>query len=130
MEGRRTAGYSGDVSRLGFFLVCSSHIQEVTLPHSPRTVVFLNSETLCLGYTPTDYVLFSLRTRTAIDIATPVPVTSSTSSMAIGALSGWGGYMTLGLGAKQKPCVLKVTDTEVLIAKDSELNSPALSFLY
>lgn len=43
--------------------------------------------------------------------------------MGKGALSGLGGYMTLGLGAKVKPCAVNVGDSEVLIAKDSELHS-------
>lgn len=39
----------------------------------------------------------------------------------MGALSGLGGYMTLGLGAKTiKPCALRIKDNEVLIAKDRE----------
>ena len=40
--------------------------------------------------------------------------------MGMGALSGLGGYMTLGLGAKAKPNVANVNDNEALIAKDSK----------
>ena len=34
----------------------------------------------------------------------------------------------MGLGAKQKPCVLRVTDTEILLAKESE--STQYSFIF
>ena len=40
--------------------------------------------------------------------------------MGMGALSGLGGYMTLGLGAKAKPNVVNVNDNEALVAKDSK----------
>ena len=36
----------------------------------------------------------------------------------MGALSGLTGYMTLGLGAKAKPCVATINESEVLITKD------------
>ncbi len=36
------------------------------------------------------------------------------------ALSGLTGYMTLGLGAKAKPAVTQVTQSEILLAKDGE----------
>lgn len=52
------------------------------------------------------------------------PNTNSASvaglGMGMGALSGLGGYMTLGLGAKAKPSILKVNEGEVLIPRDSE----------
>lgn len=55
---------------------------------------------------------------TATDVSIPVPaVTASTSAM--GALTGLTGYMKLGLGAKVKPGVVKITDSEVLVTKDS-----------
>lgn len=56
------------------------------------------------------------------ELAIPIsPTTSGTgiSNMGMGALSGLGGYMTLGLGAKQKPCLVQISETEVLVAKDS-----------
>lgn len=55
------------------------------------------------------------------EIAMPIsPATSGTaiSTMGMGALTGLGGYM--GLGAKQKPCLVQISDSEVLISKDSE----------
>jgi hypothetical protein len=55
----------------------------------------------------------------ATEISTPLPVTTSTTAM--GALTGLTGYMTLGLGAKAlKPAVVTVNESETLIAKDSE----------
>ena len=62
--------------------------------------------------------MFSMRTMTATDIVTPLPITGSGTAM--NALTGLTGYMTLGLGAKAKPAVVKITDQEVLIAKDGE----------
>ncbi|KAL4243247.1 Vam6/VPS39/TRAP1 family protein [Abortiporus biennis] len=100
----------------------AQEVQEAALPHSPRTVTFLNNDTVCFGYTPTDYVLFSLKARTTTEITTPVPTTTSTGSMGMGmgaAFTGLSGYMTLGLGAKQKPNVVKANDKELLIAKDN-----------
>ncbi|KAI0635691.1 hypothetical protein C8Q77DRAFT_1277165 [Trametes polyzona] len=97
-------------------------VQEITLAHSPRAMVFVSSEVLCWGHTPTDYSLTSLRTSTTVDVTTPIPTASSSGSigtMGMGALSGLGGYMTLGLGAKAKPCVVGLNDDEALIAKDN-----------
>lgn len=97
--------------------------QEFTLAHSPRAMVFVNGETLCWGHTPTDYAVTSLTTSTTVDVSTPIPTATSTGSvggMGMGALSGLGSYMTLGLGAKAKPCVVSLNESEALIAKDSE----------
>lgn len=83
----------------------------------------MNGETLCWGHTPTDYCVTSLKTSITVDVTTPIAtVTSggSISTMGMGAFSGLGGYMTLGLGAKAKPNVSNVNDNEALIAKDSE----------
>lgn len=82
---------------------------------------FIDSESICLGYSPTDYVVYSLKTRTTIDVTTSNHgPTSSTSigGMSKGALSGLGGY--IGLGAKAKPWCLRVSDSEGFIAKESE----------
>ena len=35
-------------------------------------------------------------------------------------LGGLGGYMTLGLAAKDKPCVASVGEGEIIVAKDSQ----------
>ncbi|KAI0749549.1 vacuolar sorting protein 39 domain 2-domain-containing protein [Daedaleopsis nitida] len=96
-------------------------VQEiVNLAHSPRAITFMNGETLCWGHTPTDYCLTSLKTSATVDVITPVPTTTSLGSgMGMGALSGLGGYMTLGLGAKAKPNVIHVSENEALIAKDN-----------
>jgi hypothetical protein len=37
----------------------------------------------------------------------------------MGAFTGLGGYMSLGLGSKLKPCITNVGDAEVLVPKDS-----------
>ncbi|KAI0303616.1 CNH domain-containing protein [Multifurca ochricompacta] len=97
-------------------------IKEAPLPHSARTIAFLNPEVVCLAY-ETDHVLFSLDTMSTIEIAS-APTTSksgaSIGAVGMGAFTGLGGYMTLGLGAKLRPCVTNVSDAEVLIAKDNE----------
>ncbi|OJT15140.1 Vam6/Vps39-like protein [Trametes pubescens] len=83
---------------------------------------FMNNEVLCWGHTPTDYALTSLTTSVTVDASTPIPTTSSSGSignMGIGALSGLGGYMTLGLVAKAKPNVIGLNESEALIAKDN-----------
>ena len=82
----------------------------------------MNGETLCWGHTPTDYCVTSLKTSITVDVTTPIAtVTSggSISTMGMGAFSGLGGYMTLGLGAKAKPMLLKMENDEVLIPHDS-----------
>ncbi|TFK35543.1 hypothetical protein BDQ12DRAFT_634973 [Crucibulum laeve] len=92
-------------------------VKEAPLPHSPRAIAFLGPDTACFAY-PTDYAMFSIPAMTAVDFTTPLPVTASTTAM--GALSGLTGYMTLGLGAKAKPSLLQVSDSEALIIKDNE----------
>ncbi|KAG5644651.1 hypothetical protein DXG03_008033 [Asterophora parasitica] len=94
--------------------------KETPLPHSARVISFLDHDTVCFAYSPTDYAMFSISTMTAVDITTPLPVTISASATAMGAFTGLTGYMTLGLGAKPKPASVRVSDTEALIAKDSE----------
>ena len=59
-------------------------------------------------------------TETALPNANNVTVTGLGMGMGMGALTGLGGYMTLGLGAKEKkPAIVKING-EVLIPKDSE----------
>ncbi len=87
----------------------------------------MDGETLCWGHTPTDYCVTALKTSITVDVTTPIATVtsgSSISTMGIGAFSGLGGYMTLGLGVKAKPNVSNVNDNEALIAKDSESHSP------
>ncbi|KAF9560733.1 hypothetical protein CPC08DRAFT_636245 [Agrocybe pediades] len=93
-------------------------VKEAPLPHSARTIVFLDKDTVCFAYSPTEYAIFSLQTMTATDIVTPLPVASSVTAM--NALTGLTGYMTLGLGTKAKPALAQVGPSEVLIAKDGE----------
>ncbi|THH21289.1 hypothetical protein EW146_g228 [Bondarzewia mesenterica] len=97
-------------------------VKEAPLPHSARTITFLNNHVMCLAYSPTDYILFSLETMSTTEVTTPPTASLSAtniSNMGMGALSGLGGYMTLGLGAKSKPCTVSVGESEVLIAKDN-----------
>jgi hypothetical protein len=96
--------------------------QELTLPHTPRAIAFPSSSVACLAYTLTENVLLSLETMTLSELALPTASSVSVASlgMGMGALSGLGGYMTLGLGAKAKPSVVKINEGEVLIPKDSE----------
>ncbi|KAI0690617.1 hypothetical protein BC835DRAFT_1363553 [Cytidiella melzeri] len=93
---------------------------ETTLPHSARIMSFIDGQTICLGYSPTDYVLYSLKTRTTLDVVAPsVGPAASTSvgGMSKGALSGLGGY--IGLGAKSKPSCFRLDDNEVFIAREN-----------
>ena len=92
--------------------------QEALLPHSARVIVFLNKNTACFAYSPTEYAIFSIPTMSAMEIVTPLPVTGSGTAM--NALTGLTGYMTLGLGAKAKPTVVQVGDSEILVGKDSK----------
>ncbi|EMD34098.1 hypothetical protein CERSUDRAFT_141580 [Gelatoporia subvermispora B] len=96
-------------------------VQEALLPHSPRAMVFIDSEHICFGYSPTEYAVFSLKTSVTTDVVTPLPTAPSSgiTNMGMGALSGLGGYMTLGLGAKPKPCVVNSNESEALVAKDN-----------
>ena len=100
--------------------------QESPLPHSARTITFLNSEVVCLAY-EADHVLFSLDSMSIIGIYS-APTTAKSGAgignVGMSALSGLGGYMTLGLGSKLRPCVTNVGDENVLIAKDSTYATP------
>ncbi|KAI0925948.1 hypothetical protein AcW1_008241 [Taiwanofungus camphoratus] len=97
-------------------------VQDWILPHSPRAMSFVNREVICFGYSPTEYASFSLNTLATTELTAPVsPTTSGTgiSNISMGAFSGLSGYMTLGLGAKAKPCVVSVNESEALVAKDN-----------
>jgi len=98
-------------------------VQETTLSHSPRAMSFLGPDIICFGYSLSDYAVFSLKSATMTELAMPVTSTTSVSgisNMSMGALTGLGGYMSLGLGAKARPCVVAINDREALVAKDSE----------
>lgn len=95
------------------------YAQETPLPHSARVITFIKPTVLCLAYTATEHVLFYLETMSTSDLTMPLSIPSSTSKEAYGmkALSGLGGYITLGLIAKAKPLALTIGE-DVLIAKD------------
>ncbi|KAF9815620.1 hypothetical protein IEO21_04480 [Rhodonia placenta] len=98
-------------------------VKETTLTHSPRAISFLGPDTIYFGYSLSDYALFSLKTSSMTELTLPVPTATSGSAignMGMGALSGLGGYMTLGLGSKAKPCVVSIDEKEALVAKDSD----------
>jgi hypothetical protein len=106
-----------------FVILCRSAFeiqwsQEAPLPHSARVIVFLNQDTACFAYSPTEYAIFSIPTMSAVEIVTPLPLTGPGTAM--NALTGLTGYMSLGRGAKAKPAMAQVADSEVLLAKDSE----------
>jgi hypothetical protein len=96
-------------------------LQEAPLPHSARAIAFLDHEVVCLAY-EAGHVLFSLPTMSTIEVSA-APTTSKSGAgignVGMGTFAGFGGYMSLGLGAKLRPCVTNVGDAEVLIAKDS-----------
>ncbi|PCH42287.1 rab guanyl-nucleotide exchange factor [Wolfiporia cocos MD-104 SS10] len=77
---------------------------------------------ICFGYSVSDYALFSLETSRMAEITPPVTSAASSSgisNMSMGAFSGLGGYMTLGLGAKAKPSVVSIRDGEAFAAKEN-----------
>ncbi|KAJ7760728.1 hypothetical protein DFH07DRAFT_430267 [Mycena maculata] len=92
--------------------------KEAPLPHSPRVIAFLDKDTICFAYSPTEHAIFSIPTMSVTDVSVPLPGT--TGGTAMGAFTGLGGYMTLGLGAKPKPAALQISESETLILKDNE----------
>lgn len=90
-------------------------IKETILPHSPRIAVFLDSDNVCFAYSPTEYALFSISKLTTLDVVTPIP-----ANISMGTFSGLTGYMTLGLGVRAKPGLVRLSDTEALIVKDNQ----------
>ncbi|KAJ3775239.1 hypothetical protein FB446DRAFT_417887 [Lentinula raphanica] len=96
----------------------AQELRELPLPHSPRIITFVDNDLVCFAYSATEYAIFSLSKMTVNDIIMPLPATGSSSTM--GTLSGLSGYMTLGLGAKSKPGVVKLNDDEALVVKDNE----------
>ncbi|KAJ4480006.1 hypothetical protein J3R30DRAFT_3467312 [Lentinula aciculospora] len=96
----------------------AQEVKECPLPHSPRMITFMDNDLACFAYSATEYAVFSLSRMTANEVTISLPVSTSSSTM--GALTGLSGYMTLGLGAKSKPGVVKLRDEEALIIKDNE----------
>ncbi|KAI5122751.1 hypothetical protein M0805_009834 [Coniferiporia weirii] len=130
-----TPGQSMDVPTVVTYLVVGSQrklvvyswrdgeaqeVKEAPLPHSARIITFLKPTVLCLAYTATEHVLFYLDTMSTAELTMPVNVPSSTSAGGYGmnALTGLGGYMTLGLAAKAKPLAVTIGEN-VLIPKDN-----------
>ncbi|KAH7925859.1 hypothetical protein BV22DRAFT_1064252 [Leucogyrophana mollusca] len=93
----------------------AQEVKESILPHSPRAMAFLDHDNVCFAYSPSEYAVFSISKLTTLDISTPMPVSAS-----MGAFSGLTGYMTLGLGAKAKPNLVRLSDIEALIVKDNQ----------
>ncbi|KDQ57202.1 hypothetical protein JAAARDRAFT_58670 [Jaapia argillacea MUCL 33604] len=91
--------------------------KEVVLPHSPRFMAFYGDKAICLAYSPTEYALYSMENSSLTEITTPLSGVAAVTGAS--AFSGLSSYMTLGLGSKAKPCVAKISDEEVLIAKDN-----------
>lgn len=79
----------------------------------------MNDDLACFAYSATEYAVFSLSKKTVIEVTMPLPLSAPSSTM--GALTGFSGYMTLGLGAKSKPGIVKLNEAESLIIKDSAL---------
>ena len=77
----------------------------------------MNDNTIAFAYSLTEHATFSLKTLTPVEITLP---TTTTTTTGMGAFSGLTGYMTLGLGAKAKPSLLTIKESEVLVAKDSK----------
>ncbi|KAF5392213.1 hypothetical protein D9757_001433 [Collybiopsis confluens] len=92
--------------------------KEYPLPHSPRIITFMDNDLACFAYSATEYAIFSISRRTVVDVVMPLPAAGPSSTM--GAFTGLTGYMTLGLGAKSKPGVVKLNEGETLIVKDIE----------
>ncbi|VDB94289.1 unnamed protein product [Peniophora sp. CBMAI 1063] len=94
-------------------------VKEAPLPHSARTIAFIDNHTVSLSYDLTTHVMFSLDTLTVTELALPpVPSTSASGMGYLG--KGLGGYMTLGLGAKGRPCAVNIKESEVFLTKDNE----------
>ncbi|KAG8830543.1 Vacuolar morphogenesis protein 6 [Serendipita sp. 400] len=102
--------------------------QEVNLPHSPRAIAFPTSKVVAMAYTQTDHALLYLDTRSVAEVVLPNTLHPSSSTgltgamgMGMNAISGFGlgGYMTLGLGAKSKPSIIKTAEGEFVIPKET-----------
>ncbi|KAG6333670.1 hypothetical protein ID866_5413 [Astraeus odoratus] len=87
-------------------------LKEAVLPHSPRIIAFLDHDNACFAYSPTDYAVFSINKHTSVEVTLPALPTAS-----MGAFSGLGNY--IGLGAKAKPNLVRLSDKEVLVVRDN-----------
>jgi hypothetical protein len=88
--------------------------KEVALPHSPRATTFINDDTVCFGYQP-GYAVFHIPSLAVTEVELPdLPMVSVSAigGKSMGALSGlW--------KTKTKPSIVRVSDSEVLVNKDS-----------
>jgi Vam6/Vps39-like protein vacuolar protein sorting-associated protein 39 len=106
------------------------------LPHSPRAMAFPTAKVIAMAYTQTEHALLYLETMSVADIVLPTTLHPSTSTglgamgLGMNAFSGLGGYMTLGLGAKNKPTIIKTAEGEFVILKDSEFPSTVVDLAY
>ncbi|KAG7089926.1 hypothetical protein E1B28_011558 [Marasmius oreades] len=96
----------------------AQEVKEYALPHSPRVISFIDDDHACFAYPANEYAIFSLDKLTATEVTMPLPAAGGPST--IGTLSGLTGYMTLGLGAKAKPGVVRLNDDDTLILRDNE----------
>ncbi|KAH7097488.1 hypothetical protein BKA62DRAFT_716172 [Auriculariales sp. MPI-PUGE-AT-0066] len=102
--------------------------KEWSLPHSPRAIAFVSPRQAYMAYTAADIVLFNLDTNSITPVEFPaaqnassLPANMANMANNIGmsaALTGFGNFVTLGLGAKAKPSLVKVGESEVLITRD------------
>ena len=98
------------------------------MPHSPRAIAFVNARQAYMAYTAAEIVLLNLDTASITEVEFPAAATASSlpsnvANMATGmgmgaALTGLGNFVTLGLGAKAKPSLVKVGENEVLITRE------------
>ncbi|KAF9236310.1 hypothetical protein BU15DRAFT_89236 [Melanogaster broomeanus] len=100
----------------------AQEVKETLLPHSPRAVAFMDPFHVCLAYPATEYAIFSLEDSTTVDVATPAPIPTASSStgLGMGAFSGLSGYMSLGRGKAVKPGLVRVGEGEVVVVKENQ----------
>lgn len=84
-----------------------------------------------MAYTASEHAIVYLNTMSVAELVLPSTSTSSAGlgmgRVGMGALSGLGGYVSLGLGGKAaKPSVIQLSDGEVLITKDCKLSLEGL----
>ena len=129
MEGWRATRAQSKLNIWSFFTIITFISQEVNLPHTPRALAFSTPTVLVFAYTATDHAVFSLDSLSSSELELPSPPATNAPSaganlgsvglgMGMTALTGLGGYV--GLGAKAKPTVVKISEGEVLIPKESE----------
>ena len=77
--------------------------------------MFVNGDLICMGYSPTDYAIYSLKSRAAVDVATPAHAAATAS--------GLGG---MGMGAAyQMPTNMTSTTVDKGKGKSREIDFEA-----